>query len=304
MSTTISAENPIDRDHHQDTVRLERFASPGARIRSGADADRDRDGRNRRRREPPLAQRRDVRSSAGGAVRSLRRQFIGRSRHLHLEGRPSTGTSTIRTSGSPSARRGQATSSNSRSARARSRSPSPASYLPITLPITRPAICGYATTESRSPAQASPSTARQLTPSAATTMSEADRGIVIGLGSGESAVLSVSENLITGAFLSSLTGVAATIGDGAGSTGTLNVNVGAFNVTGSGLNDDSAHRRQSRNWHAEHQQRRGCERHRLQQHGIAGTSFHRRRHRERQRRRLDVDQQEPALGRRIRAWAC
>jgi T5SS/PEP-CTERM-associated repeat protein len=70
-----------------------------------------------------------------------------------------------------------------------------------------------------------------------TTMSEADRGIVIGLGSGESAVLSVSENLITGAFLSSLTGVAATIGDGAGSTGTLNVNVGAFNVTGSGLNE-------------------------------------------------------------------
>jgi hypothetical protein len=71
----------------------------------------------------------------------------------------------------------------------------------------------------------------------ATTMSEADRGIVIGLGSGESAVLSVSENLITGAFLASLTGVAATIGDGVGSTGTLNVNVGAFNVTGSGLNE-------------------------------------------------------------------
>jgi fibronectin-binding autotransporter adhesin len=69
-----------------------------------------------------------------------------------------------------------------------------------------------------------------------TSMSEADRGIIIGVSSGESAMLNVSDSAFTGGFLSSFSGVAATIGDGAGSTGTLNVNIGVFNVTGSDVN--------------------------------------------------------------------
>jgi T5SS/PEP-CTERM-associated repeat protein len=64
-------------------------------------------------------------------------------------------------------------------------------------------------------------------------MSEANRGIIIGLGAGDNAVLNVSPATPSGAGLASFNCVAATLGDGSGSNGTLNINFGAFNVTGS-----------------------------------------------------------------------
>ena len=66
-----------------------------------------------------------------------------------------------------------------------------------------------------------------------TTQTEANRGIIIGLFDGENASLSISHNGFMGGVLSSFNGVAATLGDAAGAAGTLNMNVGAFNVTGS-----------------------------------------------------------------------
>jgi len=66
-----------------------------------------------------------------------------------------------------------------------------------------------------------------------TSQNDTDRGIIIGETGGENAVLSLSHASFTGGGLSSLTGVAATLGDAVGAAGTLNVGVGAFNVTGS-----------------------------------------------------------------------
>ena len=74
---------------------------------------------------------------------------------------------------------------------------------------------------------------------ASTTQAEFGRGIVIGLSSGENVVLNIKN---PGIFdpccgrLSSFSGVAATIGDAVGATGTLNMNTGAFNITGSDFN--------------------------------------------------------------------
>ncbi len=66
-----------------------------------------------------------------------------------------------------------------------------------------------------------------------TSETETGRGIIIGVLAGDNAQLSLSHNGFTGGILSSLTTAAATLGDAAGSTGTLNVGVGAFNVNGS-----------------------------------------------------------------------
>jgi len=68
------------------------------------------------------------------------------------------------------------------------------------------------------------------------TTTEADRGIIIGELSGDTAVLNVSPASPSGLGLVAFRGVAATIGDAANSTGTLNVSTGAFIVTGSDFN--------------------------------------------------------------------
>ena len=66
------------------------------------------------------------------------------------------------------------------------------------------------------------------------TQTEANRAIIIGVGPGENASLTVSHSsIVCCGVLSSLSGVAATLGDSAGASGTLNMNVGTFNVTGS-----------------------------------------------------------------------
>ena len=62
-------------------------------------------------------------------------------------------------------------------------------------------------------------------------------------------------------------GVAATIGDGAGSTGTLNVNVGAFNVTGSDFTQTQLIVGNHGTGTLNVNNGARCERHRLQQHG-------------------------------------
>lgn len=62
---------------------------------------------------------------------------------------------------------------------------------------------------------------------------EANRGTIIGVLAGDVATLNVSHNAFTGGGLTDLNAVAATLGDAAGSTGTLNMNFGAFHVTGS-----------------------------------------------------------------------
>jgi T5SS/PEP-CTERM-associated repeat protein len=74
-------------------------------------------------------------------------------------------------------------------------------------------------------------------PSAYTVVStmdtEAHRGIIIGVFGGENAALNISHSGIQCCGgLSSLSSVATTLGDGEGASGTLNMNVGAFNVTG------------------------------------------------------------------------
>jgi len=67
-----------------------------------------------------------------------------------------------------------------------------------------------------------------------TTQTEANRGIIIGLGSGENASLSVTHNgFVCCGRLSKLSTVAATLGDSTGAAGTLNMNTGTFNVSGS-----------------------------------------------------------------------
>jgi T5SS/PEP-CTERM-associated repeat protein len=68
---------------------------------------------------------------------------------------------------------------------------------------------------------------------ASSEMSEGDRGIIIGVDPGNTAVLNISPASPSGLGLASFSCVAATLGDAAGSTGTLNVEFGAFNVTGS-----------------------------------------------------------------------
>ena len=68
---------------------------------------------------------------------------------------------------------------------------------------------------------------------ASTDMSEAGRGIIIGVDAGNTAVLDVSPASPSGLGLARFNCAAATLGEAAGSTGTMNVNFGAFNVTGS-----------------------------------------------------------------------
>src|SRR6266478_2768350 len=68
---------------------------------------------------------------------------------------------------------------------------------------------------------------------AGTDMSEAGRGIIIGVDAGNTAVLDVSPASPSGLGLARFNCAAATLGEAAGSTGTMNVNFGAFNVTGS-----------------------------------------------------------------------
>ena len=66
------------------------------------------------------------------------------------------------------------------------------------------------------------------------TQTEANRAIIIGVGPAENASLTVSHSgIFCCGLLSSFSGVAATLGDAAGAAGTLNMNVGTFNVTGS-----------------------------------------------------------------------
>lgn len=72
---------------------------------------------------------------------------------------------------------------------------------------------------------------------ASTTMTEANRGIIIGVFGGENAALNVSHSgIVCCGGLSSFSGVAATLGDAASAAGTLNMNTGTFNVTGSDAN--------------------------------------------------------------------
>jgi T5SS/PEP-CTERM-associated repeat protein len=67
-----------------------------------------------------------------------------------------------------------------------------------------------------------------------TTQTEANRAIIIGVGTGENSSLTVSHTgIVCCGQLSSLNTVAATLGDVANSSGTLNMNNGTFNVTGS-----------------------------------------------------------------------
>jgi T5SS/PEP-CTERM-associated repeat protein len=68
---------------------------------------------------------------------------------------------------------------------------------------------------------------------ASTDMSEAGRGIIIGVDAGNTAVLDVSPASPSGLGLAKFNCAAATLGEAAGSTGTMNINFGAFNVTGS-----------------------------------------------------------------------
>ena len=70
---------------------------------------------------------------------------------------------------------------------------------------------------------------------ASSTMSEQDRGIIIGVLSADTAVLNISPANSSGLSLVSFRCAAATIGEAVDSTGTLNVNIGAFSVTGSDL---------------------------------------------------------------------
>ncbi|MCA9235455.1 MAG: hypothetical protein KDA44_08275 [Planctomycetales bacterium] len=67
-----------------------------------------------------------------------------------------------------------------------------------------------------------------------TDQGESNRSIIIGLFSGDNAQLNLNHSGIVccGGF-SSLSGVAATLGDGVNSSGALNVGYGQFNVTGS-----------------------------------------------------------------------
>ncbi len=66
------------------------------------------------------------------------------------------------------------------------------------------------------------------------TQTEANRAIIIGVGTGENSSLTVSHTgIVCCGQLSSLTTVAVTLGDVANSSGTLNMNNGTFNVTGS-----------------------------------------------------------------------
>ncbi len=70
---------------------------------------------------------------------------------------------------------------------------------------------------------------------ASATLTEANRGIIVGVFGGDNGVLNVSQSGIACCgVLSSLSTPAATLGDFASSSGTLNMNVGVFNVTGSG----------------------------------------------------------------------
>ena len=70
---------------------------------------------------------------------------------------------------------------------------------------------------------------------ASPTLTEANRGIIIGVFGGENAVLNVSNfGMVCCGRLSSVNTAAATIGDFAGANGTLNMNTGVFSVTGSG----------------------------------------------------------------------
>jgi T5SS/PEP-CTERM-associated repeat protein len=74
---------------------------------------------------------------------------------------------------------------------------------------------------------------------ASTTQTEANRGIIIGEDAGENASLSVIGPAMFQTCcggLRSFSGVAATIGDSAGATGALNMNFGAFDITGSNDN--------------------------------------------------------------------
>jgi T5SS/PEP-CTERM-associated repeat protein len=68
---------------------------------------------------------------------------------------------------------------------------------------------------------------------ASSTMSEQDRGIIIGVLSADTAVLNISPANPSGLSLVSFRCTAATIGEAVDSTGTLNVSIGAFSVTGS-----------------------------------------------------------------------
>ena len=68
---------------------------------------------------------------------------------------------------------------------------------------------------------------------ASSDMSEAGRGIIIGVDAGNTAVLNVSPASPSSLGLARFNCAAATLGEAAGSTGTMNVNFGAFNVTGS-----------------------------------------------------------------------
>jgi T5SS/PEP-CTERM-associated repeat protein len=65
------------------------------------------------------------------------------------------------------------------------------------------------------------------------TTAEAGRGIIIGQVSGDNATLNTTLTGVTG-----FSGVAATVGDAAGSIGTLNVSGSKFNLTGSSVADD------------------------------------------------------------------
>lgn len=63
---------------------------------------------------------------------------------------------------------------------------------------------------------------------------DANRAIIIGMLGGDNASLTLANpSFVCCGGLSSLSGVAATLGDAASSTGTLNVGFGQFNVTGS-----------------------------------------------------------------------
>ncbi len=62
---------------------------------------------------------------------------------------------------------------------------------------------------------------------------EANRGTIIGVLAGDVATVNVSHNAFTGGGLTNFNTVAATLGEAVGSSGTLNMNFGTFNVSGS-----------------------------------------------------------------------
>ncbi|MCC7086335.1 MAG: hypothetical protein IT427_15140 [Pirellulales bacterium] len=68
---------------------------------------------------------------------------------------------------------------------------------------------------------------------ASSTQTEANRAIIVGVGAGDNAALSVIHNSFAGGGLTSFSAATATLGDVASSAGTLNMNFGAFNITGS-----------------------------------------------------------------------